>query len=75
MAIDGLRRSSFSAEERALIALLHQSGQDLPRPEQAPSFGACFEQFGKADVVLLGEATHGTSEFYRARAAISRHLI
>jgi erythromycin esterase-like protein len=25
--------------------------------------------------VLLGEATHGTSEFYRARAAISRHLI
>jgi erythromycin esterase-like protein len=28
-----------------------------------------------ARVVLLGEASHGTSEFYRARAAISRHLI
>jgi erythromycin esterase-like protein len=26
-------------------------------------------------VVLLGEASHGTSEFYRARAAISRRLI
>jgi erythromycin esterase-like protein len=26
-------------------------------------------------VVLLGEASHGTSEFYRARAAITRHLI
>jgi erythromycin esterase-like protein len=26
-------------------------------------------------VVLLGEATHGTSEFYRARAAITRHLV
>jgi erythromycin esterase-like protein len=25
--------------------------------------------------VLLGEASHGTSEFYRARAAISKHLI
>ena len=26
-------------------------------------------------MVLLGEATHGTSEFYRARAAITRWLI
>ena len=25
--------------------------------------------------MLLGEASHGTSEFYRARAAITRHLI
>jgi erythromycin esterase-like protein len=25
--------------------------------------------------VLLGEASHGTSEFYRARAAITRRLI
>src|SRR5205085_12356976 len=29
----------------------------------------------KARVVLLGEATHGTSEFYRARAQITRRLI
>lgn len=26
-------------------------------------------------MVLLGEAPHGTSEFYRARAAITRRLI
>ena len=26
-------------------------------------------------MVLLGEATHGSSEFYRARAAITRRLI
>ncbi len=26
-------------------------------------------------MVLLGEASHGTAEFYRARAAITRHLI
>ena len=31
--------------------------------------------FGSARVVLLGEATHGTSEFYNARAAITRRLI
>ncbi|TIP62464.1 erythromycin esterase family protein, partial [Mesorhizobium sp.] len=31
--------------------------------------------FGDRRVVLLGEASHGTSEFYRARAAITRRLI
>jgi erythromycin esterase-like protein len=34
-----------------------------------------FDRFGDARVVLLGEASHGTSEFYRARAAILRRLI
>jgi erythromycin esterase-like protein len=38
-------------------------------------FGAFFDRFGDARVVCLGEASHGTSEFYRARAAISRRLI
>lgn len=33
------------------------------------------EQIGDASVVLLGEATHGTSEFYRIRAAISKRLV
>jgi len=40
-----------------------------------PAFGAMFDRFADARVVLLGEASHGTSEFYRARAAISRRLI
>jgi protein-L-isoaspartate(D-aspartate) O-methyltransferase len=30
---------------------------------------------GDARIVLIGEATHGTSEFYRMRARISRELI
>ena len=34
-----------------------------------------FDRFADAKVVLLGEATHGTSQFYRARAAITRRLI
>jgi erythromycin esterase-like protein/predicted phosphoribosyltransferase len=33
------------------------------------------EQIGTAEIVLLGEATHGTHEFYRERAAITRRLI
>lgn len=38
-------------------------------------FAAMFDRFGDARVVMLGEASHGTSEFYRARAAISKRLI
>jgi protein-L-isoaspartate(D-aspartate) O-methyltransferase len=33
------------------------------------------ERIGSARVVLLGEATHGTSEFYRMRARITQDLI
>jgi protein-L-isoaspartate(D-aspartate) O-methyltransferase len=33
------------------------------------------KRIGDARVVLLGEATHGTSEFYRMRERISRELI
>jgi protein-L-isoaspartate(D-aspartate) O-methyltransferase len=38
-------------------------------------FGPLLERIGDARVVLIGEATHGTSEFYRMRAAITRALI
>jgi erythromycin esterase-like protein len=40
-----------------------------------PAFGAVFDRFAQSRIVLLGEASHGTSEFYRARAAITRRLI
>ena len=33
------------------------------------------ERIGDARVVLIGEASHGTSEFYRMRARITRRLI
>jgi protein-L-isoaspartate(D-aspartate) O-methyltransferase len=37
--------------------------------------GALLERIGGARVVLLGEATHGSAEFYRMRARITRELI
>ena len=40
-----------------------------------PAFAEAFERFAGARVVLLGEASHGTSDFYRARAAITRRLV
>jgi erythromycin esterase-like protein len=38
-------------------------------------YDALIEQIGDARVVLLGEATHGTHEFYRERARITQRLI
>src|ERR1700709_1249032 len=48
--------------------------EPLPSPED-PTFADALGAFGSARVVLLGEATHGSSEFYRARSAITRRLI
>ena len=59
---------------RSLPKLIAQAAEPLPAIDD-PAFGAMFDRFGDARVVLLGEASHGTSEFYRARAAISRRLI
>jgi erythromycin esterase-like protein len=66
------RPAGVSAEA---IGILRAAGEGLPHPEDHEAFGAHFDRFGDASVVLLGEATHGTSEFYRARAAITRRLI
>ena len=59
---------------REHAAALRRWGEELAHPLE-PGFAAPFERFGKARIVLLGEATHGTSEFYRARAAITRALV
>jgi protein-L-isoaspartate(D-aspartate) O-methyltransferase len=63
----------------------HTSGRSLPEMIAAaaeilpgfddPTFRRLFDRFADRRVVLLGEASHGTSEFYRARAAITRRLI
>ena len=59
---------------RTLPEMIAQAAEPLPDVDD-PGFGALFDRFGDARVVLLGEASHGTSEFYRARAAITRRLI
>src|SRR5438034_8704163 len=64
----------LDADLDLLPALIAEQAEPLPRIDD-PAFGAMFDRYGDARVVLLGEASHGTSEFYRARAAISRRLI
>jgi putative phosphoribosyl transferase len=55
-------------------AVLSAAAEQLPSLDD-PAFGKFFDRFGESRVVLLGEASHGTSEFYRARAIITRRLI
>jgi len=54
--------------------MIRAAAEPLPDPDD-PAFGALFDRFAEVRVVLLGEASHGTAEFYRARAAITRRLI
>ena len=50
--------------------------QELSHPLQsAADLDPLIQRIGDARVVLLGEASHGTSEFYTWRATITRRLI
>ena len=64
----------LDTELDTLPRLIADAAEQLPHIDD-PRFGSFLDRFGDARVVLLGEASHGTSEFYRARAEISRRLI
>lgn len=57
-----------------LAAVLREHAEPLPDID-SPQFATLFDRFADARVVLIGEASHGTAEFYRARAAITRRLV
>mgnify|MGYP005843593935 CR=1 FL=1 len=46
-----------------------------PLTGAAGDFDPLMDLIGEARFVLLGEATHGTDEFYRARAAVTLRLV
>jgi protein-L-isoaspartate(D-aspartate) O-methyltransferase len=54
-----------------LIAAAAEPFEDLESADLTP----LLRRIGGARVVLIGEASHGTSEFYRMRARITRALI
>src|SRR3712207_1979498 len=68
------RLTAAAGREASLVREISHSAEPLPSPDD-PAFGHQFDRFGSAQVVLLGEATHGTSEFYQARTQITRRLI
>lgn len=62
------------APNLTVVETINAASEALPSLEE-PDFSEAFDKFAGARVVLLGEASHGTSEFYRARAAITRRLV
>ena len=58
----------------SLAKLVRETAEPFEDIESA-DLGPLLERIGDCRVVLLGEATHGTSEFYRMRARITRELI
>ena len=71
---EGFRDSGSEELVRSLPQMIAEAAEPLPEIED-PAFAALFDRYADARVVLLGEASHGTSEFYRARAAITRRLV
>ncbi|HEU4581400.1 MAG TPA: protein-L-isoaspartate(D-aspartate) O-methyltransferase [Polyangiaceae bacterium] len=59
---------------RGLSRLVRESLEPIESASPA-ELDALLDRIGDARVVLLGESTHGSSEFYRMRARISRVLI
>ncbi len=57
-----------------LPAQLADSGERFENIDDA-SLERMLERIGDARIVLIGEASHGTSEFYRMRARITQRLI
>ncbi|WP_340314399.1 protein-L-isoaspartate(D-aspartate) O-methyltransferase [Rhizorhabdus argentea] len=75
---DGRRAASDhrpgASRAQSLPEMIAEAAEPLPDFDD-PAFGRLFDRFADRRVVLLGEASHGTAEYYRARAAITRHLI
>ena len=67
-------RPTGDVSEEKLVKKIAAAAEPFPSIENA-DLGPLLERVGDARVVLLGEATHGTSEFYRMRERISRELI
>jgi protein-L-isoaspartate(D-aspartate) O-methyltransferase len=68
-------RAPRARQGSELPRLIREVAEGLDGAMGARSIDALLERIGDARLVLLGEATHGTSEFQRWRARISRALI
>ncbi|MGE3625264.1 MAG: protein-L-isoaspartate(D-aspartate) O-methyltransferase [Hyphomicrobiales bacterium] len=69
-----LRRDKPRDPDAAVVETIARHAQpfdDVDRADLAP----LLKRIGAARVVLIGESTHGTSEFYRMRERLTRALI
>jgi erythromycin esterase-like protein len=64
--------STSLSSERAIATL---RGAIHPLTGERSDYDPLFDRIGDARLVLIGEASHGTHEFYRVRAEITKRLI
>ena len=67
------RTASLPLGEHELLAALRSEAHPLTGDRR--DYDALMARVGDARIVLLGEASHGTHEFYRERARITQRLI
>ncbi len=67
-------RRGQAESESSLPARIYQASEHFSSVEHA-SLDKLLERIGDSRVVLIGEASHGTQEFYEMRARITRELI
>lgn len=58
----------------SLTDLIREAAEPLTSID-TPNVEKLLQRIGNARIVLIGEATHGTSEFYRFRAALTKALL
>jgi erythromycin esterase-like protein/predicted phosphoribosyltransferase len=66
-------RPGAGPRERSEAAVVGDAA--LPTERGIPSTDVLLDLVGDAQLVLLGEASHGTAEFYEARAEMTRRLV
>jgi protein-L-isoaspartate(D-aspartate) O-methyltransferase len=71
---DQVPPTPIRARRRRLRQVIERACEPFGDIESA-DLAPLMERIGDARLVLLGEATHGTAEFYDMRARITRHLI
>ena len=62
------------SDRRALATAIAAGCEPITDPDSV-ALDRLLERIGDAKVVLIGESTHGTSEFYRMRARITKALV
>jgi protein-L-isoaspartate(D-aspartate) O-methyltransferase len=68
--------SGVQHREDATSLLIREAAEPLAELDgRSHAIEALLERIGEARLVLIGESTHGTSEFYRLRALITRELL
>ena len=68
------KQVSLIKDDKYLADLVYQSSEHFSSIEHA-NLNLLLDRIGDSRLVLLGEASHGTAEFYDMRTKITRHLI